>query len=99
MKKKKDDFETQLEDCLQDPEFSCAFHAEAEKLRIAVTIARMREEKGLTQKDLAKKIHTTQSVISRLESDHYENYSVKTLRKIAAALGCELVIELKAVPQ
>lgn len=95
MNDRKNDFKAQLEGYLQDPEFSRAFHEESEKLRIAVTIARMREEKGLTQKELAKRIKTTQSVISRLESSGYENYSVKTLKKIAAALQCELVIDLK----
>ncbi len=95
MSKKKDDFERQLEGYLADPEFAKAFEEETNRLRIAVKIADLREKRSLTQKDLAKKIHTTQSVISRLENANYENYSLRTLKKIAAALQCELVIDLK----
>lgn len=95
MSRKSDDFERQLESYLADPEFAHAFAEETDKLRVAVKIAEMREKKGLTQKELARKIKTTQSVISRLESSGYENYSVNTLRKVAEALQCDLVIELK----
>ncbi len=95
MTRKKDDFEKQLEGYLEDPEFARAFEEETHKLRLALRISELREKRGMTQKDLAKKLNTTQSVISRLESAQYESYSIKTLKKVAEALHCELVIDFR----
>lgn len=51
-----------------------------------------REEQRLTQTELARRAHTTQSAISRLEDADYETMKLETLRKIASALGQPLVI-------
>jgi len=56
-------------------------------------IIKRRIEKGLTQKELAKKIGTKQSAISRLESGTY-NPSLSFLRKVGEALGAKLKISL-----
>jgi len=57
----------------------------------------MREESGLTQADMAKRIGTTQSVISRLESGDYSRLSISTLLKVATVTGHRLCIEAEAV--
>ena len=49
-------------------------------------VRRLREEAGLTQSELADRVGTTQSVISRLESDDYEGHSLSMLYRVAAAL-------------
>lgn len=49
-----------------------------------------REAAKLTQKQLAVRIGTTQSVISRLESADYDGHSLDMLRRIAEALGQKL---------
>ncbi|NOT55005.1 MAG: XRE family transcriptional regulator [Deltaproteobacteria bacterium] len=49
-----------------------------------------RKAANLTQKQLAKRIGTTQSVISRLESADYGRHSLGALQRIAAALGQKL---------
>ena len=54
-------------------------------------IIKLREEQGISQKELAKKIGTKQSAISRLENDDY-NPSVELLDKVAHALGKKLDI-------
>ena len=56
-------------------------------LDTALTIIKMRKEKNLTQAQLAQKAGTTQQVIARLESLTYRSYSLKTLEKLAEALG------------
>ena len=56
-------------------------------LDTALTIMKMRKEKKLTQTQLAQKAGTTQQVIARLESLTYRSYSLKTLEKLAKALG------------
>lgn len=94
-KREEDDFEKHLGKQLADPEFAEIYREEREKLNIALKIAEIRVKRGLSQEELARKLHTSQSVVSRLESSGYENYSIKTLRKVASALHAELVVELK----
>lgn len=61
------------------------------KLDIAIHIASEREKAGITQNDLAKRLNTTQSVISRIESGR-QNLSLDMLQKIAEALGKSKVV-------
>lgn len=56
-------------------------------LDTAFAIIKARKEKNLTQAQLAQKAGTTQQVIARLESLTYRSYSLKTLEKLAKALG------------
>ncbi len=69
-----------------------------ENLRPEFELARLlikkRLEKGLTQKELAKKIDTKQSAISRLESGNY-NPSINFLKKVIEALGGRLKVMIK----
>ncbi|MCA9361208.1 UDP-N-acetylglucosamine 1-carboxyvinyltransferase [Candidatus Kaiserbacteria bacterium] len=57
---------------------------------IGVRIAHLREATGLTQKDLAAKISTTQSAVARIESGK-QNVSTDLLRKISVALKRNIV--------
>ena len=54
----------------------------------------IRNKKGITQKELAKRMGTKQSAIARLESGN-ANPSILFLEKLAAALDSELVIHFK----
>lgn len=56
-------------------------------LDTAFAIIKARKEKNLTQSQLAQKAGTTQQVIARLESLTYRSYSLKTLDRLAKALG------------
>jgi len=67
------------------------YDALATEFIIAEAIIEKRLEKGMSQSELANKIGTKQSAISRLESGNY-NPSVKFLEKIAKALGAKLTI-------
>lgn len=49
---------------------------------------------GLTQRQLAARIGTKQSVIARLEEADYEGHSLSMLRRIADAVGKRLEIRL-----
>lgn len=53
-------------------------------------IARLREDRGLTQAELGSKIGTTQSVIARIEKGE-QNLSTETLAKLSEALNHEIV--------
>ncbi len=62
--------------------------------QIARKIYELRARAGLTQKQLAKLVGTTPSVISRLEDADYEGHSLTMLRRVATALGKRLDIRL-----
>lgn len=74
---------------------------EAERLhaQVARTIYDLRKQAGLTQKELAKFIGTTQSVISRLEDADYEGHSLSMLSRIATALKQRLVFSVVPADQ
>ena len=67
-----------------------------EEARINAAVAQLiyaaRAKAGLSQADLAERIGTRQSVISRLEDADYEGHSLTMLQRIAAALGQSLEI-------
>lgn len=60
--------------------------------KVAQLIYDLRKDAGLSQKDLADQIGTTQSVISRLESADYEGHSLSMLSRIAKALSKRLTV-------
>ena len=62
-------------------------------LDLALKIARLREKRGLSQKELAHRMGTSQQTISRLENGEYEGFSLKTLEKIAEATQTRLKID------
>lgn len=61
-------------------------------INIATQISTLREQRGLTQKDLADLVNVSQPAIARLESVNYKGYSLKTLDKIARAFDTVLKI-------
>ena len=70
----------------QIKDFDKKFSAAKIRLEFAIQIANEREKAGLSQKDLALKLKTTQSVISRIENGK-QNISLDMLQRIAEALG------------
>ncbi len=73
------------------PGFKKELNEEYENLRIGLMIKELRLKKGITQEELAKKLHTTKSAISRLEN-HAESIRLATLEKVAKVLGKEVRI-------
>ena len=59
---------------------------------VARKIAALRAEAGLSQRQLAKLVGTTASVICRLEDADYEGHSLAMLQRIAAALNRQVTI-------
>jgi len=84
---KKTDFDLYLEEQLKDPAFAERFEKAGEAWDVALQIAALRERAGLSQKELARKLHTSQQNVSRLESPSYEGHSLSTLRRVAEVLG------------
>ena len=70
-----------------NPEMQALLDEERKNAAIARRIYDLRDEAGLTQRQLAKLANTTASVICQLEDADYEGHSLSMLRRIAAALG------------
>jgi DNA-binding XRE family transcriptional regulator len=89
---KKTNFDRYLEDQLKDPSFAERFKSAGEAWDVALQIAALRQQAGLSQKDLAKLLKTSQQQISRLESPGYEGHSLSTLRRVAEVLHARVRI-------
>jgi len=86
-------FEDVLRKALKDPEIKKGYDALELEFSIIEQVIRKRLEKGLSQKQLAEKVGTRQSAISRLEGGN-SNPSVAFLKKISTALDSKLKISL-----
>jgi len=60
-------------------------------IRLAMEIHELREKRGLSQRELAERLGTTQSAVARLEAGNVSP-SLPTLDKVAEALGVELIV-------
>ena len=87
---KKTNFDRYLEKQLENPAFAARFKNAGEAWDVAMQIAGLRERAGLSQKDLAKLLKTSQQQISRLESPGYEGHSLSMLRRVAKALNAQM---------
>ena len=86
-------FQSRLREDIKDPEFKTHYQGERQALKLAMKIAELRNQKGLSQQELAKLMGTSQQAISRIESGEYEGFTLKTLEKIAEATGMRVKIE------
>jgi ribosome-binding protein aMBF1 (putative translation factor) len=92
---KKTNFDLYLEEQLKDPIFAEQFERAGEAWDVALQLAALREQAGLSQKQLARKLKTSQQQISRLESAAYEGHSLSMLRRVAHALGARLKVSFE----
>jgi ribosome-binding protein aMBF1 (putative translation factor) len=79
-----------------DPEMAARVEEEYVNSELSSLVHALRTGAGLTQGQLAKKVGTTQSVISRLEDADYDGHSLAMLRRIAKAVGH--VVEIRVIP-
>ena len=76
-----------------DSEFAENYEIGYENFKIGVVLRQLRKEAGVTQEELAEKLDTKKSVISRIEN-HAEDIRLSTLNKYAESLGRSLKIQL-----
>ena len=86
--------QSSLEDELrqEDEEYRYAYAEDFLNTSVATQIRVLRDQRGLTQEELAQKIGTKQAGVSRLENVNYSAWKTETLRKIARALKVRLKI-------
>ena len=93
--KRKTNFDKYIEDQLEDPDFVTRFEQAGKAWDIAIKMAVLRKEAGLSQKELAQIVGTSQQQISRLESPSSEGHSLSMLRRVAEALDAEVHVEIQ----
>lgn len=79
-----------------DPEMLAALEEARANDEVARKIHELRTKAGLTQRQLAKRVGTTASVICLLEDADYEGHSLSMLRRVAAAVDQR--VEIRFVP-
>ncbi len=82
---------------VDDDKRKASLKEERVNAEVAASIYKLRNKSGLTQKQLADLIGTTQSVISRLEDADYDGHSLSMLNRIAEALNKRLSVQFLSV--
>lgn len=72
-----------------------AFRRDPTLQRLAAELVRARVAAGLTQREVARTMWTTQSAVSRLERGRATRPRLTTIEKYALAVGCRVEISLK----
>ena len=81
----------------KDPAYVEAYEALEDEFSLAAALIEARARAGLTQQQLADRMHTTQAVIARLESGRVKP-STRTLERLAVATGMRLRISFEPMP-
>lgn len=77
----------------EDQEFAENYDAGYQDFKISVLLKRLRQQAGLSQEELASKLKTKKSVISRIEN-HADDIRLSTLRRYAKSLGRRIKIDV-----
>jgi transcriptional regulator with XRE-family HTH domain len=82
---------------------SLTYRAEYAALELSASLAKqiriMRLRRQLSQQQMAEKLETKQSQVSRMENPDEARYTLQTLAKIADVLGCKLSVTLQPFVQ
>jgi len=76
-----------------DKVFAEGYDKGYEQFKVGVVLRQAREEAGLTQEELARKLHTKKTAISRIEN-HAEDITLSTLERVASALWKKLEVKI-----
>ena len=77
----------------RDKKFAQGFDEGYEQFKIGEVLRQARQAAGLTQEELARRVHTKKTAISRIEN-HAEDIKISTLKRVAKALGKRIHIHL-----
>jgi ribosome-binding protein aMBF1 (putative translation factor) len=77
----------------RDREFAEKFDDGYAQFKIGAMLRKVRESAGLSQEELANRLKTKKTAISRIEN-HAEDIKLSTLEKVASALGKRLQVKI-----
>jgi len=75
--------------------FAEKFRKPGQAWDVAIQLTSLRRKAGLSQKELASRVGTSQQQISRLESPSYQGHSLSMLRRVAEVLGAAVHVEIR----
>lgn len=75
------------------------FREVGEAWDVAIQLASLRKSSGMSQRELAKRVGSSQQQISRLESPSYEGHSLSMLRRVADVLKATVRVEIQSKKQ
>lgn len=78
---------------MSDNLFAANYDSGYDEFKIGIMLRQAREKAGMTQEELAKRLHTKKTAISRIEN-HAEDIKLSTLEKVAVALGKRIKIAI-----
>ena len=78
----------------KDLEFWAGYDERLETFKLGILLKQARLEAGLTQEQIAKRLKTTKSVVSRMEN-HATDIRLSTLDKFAKAVGRKIHVALR----
>ena len=78
-----------------DPQLAREVDELINAMKIEQELVALREKRGLSQRDLAERLGTSQPYVAKLESGRVKNLELKTLVKCATALDATLVVHLQ----
>jgi HTH-type transcriptional regulator / antitoxin HipB len=78
----------------RDPEFAEGLEAGYEEFKIGALLRQARERSGITQEEVAERLETKKSAISRIENSA-GTIRLSTLERYARAIGWQLSLELR----
>jgi HTH-type transcriptional regulator / antitoxin HipB len=77
----------------RDSEFAEGFEAGYSNFKVGILLKQAREKAGMTQDEVARKLRTKKSAISRIEN-HAEDIRLSTIQRYAKALGKRVRVEI-----
>lgn len=80
---------------LRAPQFATIVEQEYENLRIGELIRQLRQDHHMTQEELANRLGTTKSAISRLEN-HADSVRLETLERVARVFDRKVKISIES---
>lgn len=80
----------------QSPAFQAQVEEELAAINVAQDLVALRESRGLSQAQLASRLGITQSAVAQLESAQPKNVELRTLVRIATALGAQVEVSIRA---
>ena len=79
----------------QSPAFLAQVEEELAAISVAQDLVALRQSRGLSQAQLADRLGITQSAIAQLESAQPKNVELRTLVRVAAALGAQVDVSIR----
>lgn len=79
----------------KDPEFAERVEVELARLEVEQALVALREQQGISQRELARRMGVSQPVIARIESGRNRNLGLRTLVRIASVLNGKVEITIR----